>query len=430
MRRITESEIDSLRRRLQLPGGQAASSSPRPARREGRAVPGAAADWGIEGREQVTKLGSFLLQERFYASDRSHGNLPISCLQGMPCDAGAVHAIGASAARSADAKRWAFLDTETTGLAGGTGTCAFLVGVGTIEDGGFRVKLHFMRDFDEEHAMLEALARRLDAHDTVVTFNGKTFDVPLLETRYRLKRLRSPFGGMQHLDLLHPARKLWKERLGSCRLARLESAVLGFERKGDIPGALIPQRYFDYLRSRDGSRLGAVFHHNALDIVSLACLSSVLLTMLAAPGRAKLHHGRDILGLARWLGQLGQEAQALGLYRKAVQAGLPRKDLFAALWETARLERRAGRYEQQARLLRDLARASPRHRAAAFVELAKHYEHRRKDYTRALQMTRSAQRHAPAPELCHRERRILRKLSAAGERDEEGAVAPAAASAG
>ncbi len=421
MQRITQGDIDALRRRMQLQDQRPVGSPPEP-QGVGRAPPVAALDQGIQGTEQVTPLGRFLLQEHFYPNERSHGSVQIGCLQDLPCDA--MHDIGGEHMRSTDARRWVFLDTETTGLAGGTGTCAFLVGIGMIEDRGFRVQLYFMRDFDEEHAMLDALAQTLAQYDTVITFNGKVFDVPLLETRYRLKRQRNPFHSMDHVDLLHPARRLWKERLGSCRLTNLESHVLGVERQGDIPGALIPQCYFDYLRSGDASKLAAVFHHNVLDIVSLACINSVLLAVLAAPDRAGLRHGQDIRGLARWLNKLGKEGQALALYRAAIRSGLPRRDLFAALWETAQIERRAGRHDEQVQLLRDLARVSAMHRAAAFVELAKHYEHRLKDYALALKMTRNAQRHAPSEELCHRERRILRKLSAAAKDGAAGATGP------
>lgn len=412
MQRITQSDINALRRRIQLRDKRTPRNPPasETARSEGQGLPVTASNLGIKGTEHATDLGRFLLQEHFFPNERSHGNQQIACVQNMSCDA--LRAIGGTPVRSTDVKRWVFLDTETTGLAGGTGTCAFLVGIGMIEDDGFRVQLYFMRDFDEEHAMLDALAKTLANHDTVVTFNGKTFDIPLLETRYRLKRERNPFQSMDHLDLLHPARRLWKGRLGSCRLTNLESTVLGFERQGDIPGALIPQRYFDFLRSGDGGQLSAVFHHNVLDIISLACLSSVLLTVLAAPDQATLRHGQDIRALARWRAKLGDETQALGLYRKAIQAGLPREDLFAALWEAAQIERRAGRHEEQVQLLCDLARGSSTYRAAAFVELAKHYEHRLKDYALALKMTRNAQRDAPSPELRHRELRILRKLRA------------------
>lgn len=412
MQRVTREDIEALRRRIQLQEERPSSgpAAPDPAQGARQAPSISPKDRGIEGTEQVTALGTFLLQEHLYPNERSHGSVQIGSLQNLPCDA--VHDIGGGHVRSADAKRWVFLDTETTGLAGGTGTCAFLVGVGMIEDSGFRVRLYFMRDFDEECAMLEALAQALAHYDTVITFNGKTFDVPLLETRYRLRRLRNPFRRMDHVDLLHPSRRLWKDRLGSCRLTSLESHVLGVERQGDIPGDLIPQRYFDYLRSGDGSKLAEVFHHNVLDIVTLACISSVLLTILASPTRGGLRHGQDMRGLARWLNKLGKEGQALALYRTAIRSGLPRRDLFAALWEAAQIERRAGRHEEQVELLRDLARVSAMHRAAAFVELAKHYEHRLKDYPLALKMTRSAQRHAPSEELRHRERRILRKLGA------------------
>ncbi|MDE0109315.1 MAG: ribonuclease H-like domain-containing protein [Bryobacterales bacterium] len=430
MQRITQGDINALRRRMQLREERPASSPPAPqppqSARKGSTT--STLSRGIEGTEQVTSLGTFLLQEHFYPNERSHGSVQIGCLQSLPCDA--MHDIVGEQLRSTDANRWVFLDTETTGLAGGTGTCAFLVGIGMIEEGGFRVQLYFMRDFDEEHAMLDALAQTLAQYDTVITFNGKAFDVPLLETRYRLKRLRNPFRGMDHVDLLHPSRRLWKERLGSCRLTNLESHVLGVERQGDIPGALIPQCYFDYLRSGDGSKLAAVFHHNVLDIVSLACINSVLLTILASPDRTSLRHGQDMHGLARWLNKLGREGQALTLYRTAIHSGLPRRDLFAALWETAQIECRAGRHEEQIQLLRDLARVSAMHRAAAFVELAKHYEHRLKDYALALKMTRNAQRHAPSEELCHRERRILRKLSATAKEGEAEAAAAGADSPG
>ena len=412
MQRITQSDFDALRRRLQQREQRASSSPPTPrespSEAKERGLPVAESNRGLAGTEQVSALGKFLLQEHFFPNERFHGKQRIGCVQNIPGNA--MQAVSGEQVRPTAASRWVFLDTETTGLAGGTGTCAFLVGIGMIEDDGFRVQLYFMRDFDEEHAMLDALTRALADYDTVITFNGKTFDIPLLETRYRLKRERNPFQGMDHLDLLHPARRLWKERLGNCRLTNLESAVLGFERKGDIPGALIPQRYFDYLRSGDGSKLSAVFHHNVLDIISLACMSYVLLTTLAEPEQSSLRHGQDIRGLARWLAKLGDEAQASGMYRKAIKAGMPPKDLFEALWEAAHIERRAGRYEEQVQLLRDLARGSPTHRPAAFVELAKHFEHRRKDYGIALKMTRNAQRYAPSPELSHREQRILRKL--------------------
>ena len=185
-------------------------------------------------------------------------------------------------------ERLVYLDTETTGLAGGTGTCAFLIGIGTLEGTQFVVRQFFLRDYPEEKAILHALAEILGGFDGLVTYNGKTFDIPLLETRYALARQKSPFGRMLHLDALHPARRLWRLRLESCKLQDLESAVLGIEREGDIPGSEIPAIYFDYLREGDARGLQPVFHHNALDIMTLAAITVELARAIGDGGAGTL----------------------------------------------------------------------------------------------------------------------------------------------
>ena len=151
--------------------------------------------------------------------------------------------------------KWAFLDTETTGLAGGTGTYAFLVGVGSIEASGFRLRQFFMRDYGEEASLLSRLDEYLAPFDVLITYNGKAYDQPLLETRFRMVRARHPFERMEHLDLLFGARRLWKLRLESCRLVDLENRILGVERQGDLPGEMIPYIYFDFLRTQQAFRL-------------------------------------------------------------------------------------------------------------------------------------------------------------------------------
>ena len=158
--------------------------------------------------------------------------------------------------------RWAFLDTETTGLAGGTGTYAFLIGVGRICDDGFRVRQFFLREYGEERSALWALREHLEQFDVLITYNGKSYDQPLLETRYQMTRQKPPFARMAHLDLLFGARRLWKLRLENCRLVQLEQQILGMFREGDLAGELIPYVYFEYLRSQDATRLVPIFHHN------------------------------------------------------------------------------------------------------------------------------------------------------------------------
>ena len=412
MRRITQGDIEQLRRRINDAAERAIDNhepAGSPAPRLRPPAPSRHGAFRLAGEEHQGSLGRYWLQEHMVPNDRVHGNIRVGDLQLIP--GSWLASISDGGAQPVDPGRWAFLDTETTGLAGGTGTCAFLVGVGTIETGGFRVRLFFMRNYDEEPAMLDALSECLNQHEALITYNGKSYDVPLLETRFRLKRQASPLGRLRHVDLLYPARRIWSERMNNCRLGTLESEVLGFERHDDVPGALIPHRYFDFLRTGNPAGLRSVFRHNVLDLVSLACLGAVLIPTFAAPGETTFRHGEDMLGLARWLRNKGDRKGALDLYRKAIRAGLPPGCLFASIWESARLEGQAGNQSIQVRLLRDLSRVANPYRASAFEQLAKYYEHTQKDFRAALEMTRNAQIHAPSRDLDYRERRLLRKAA-------------------
>ena len=367
----------------------------------------------LDGEVMENQWGRYFLSERFYPGHQRHGDFEIAKLAALPGEW--LGAISRGEIPPHEPSRWAFLDTETTGLAGGTGTCAFLVGVGTIEDGGFRVRLFFMRDYDEEAAMLAALAEFLQWRDVLITYNGKTYDVPLLETRYRLARKPFPFGRLHHLDLLHGARQLWKLRMESCKLTHLECEVLGFLREGDLPGELIPYYYFEYLRTRQAFRLVPLFHHNVMDIVTLACLTGVVLPAFASPADADLRHGEDMLGLARWLRRGQAHDDAGELYRRAIDSGLPDESLFRALWEKAMLEKRCGRRDRMLAICRDLADVRNACRIAALEELAKHFEHHEKDLDQALSCTAQALDYKPSPELCHRKNRLVRKLTRRNE---------------
>jgi len=181
----------------------------------------------------------------------------------------------------ADPDQWLFLDTETTGLAGGSGTYAFLVGVAWWESGGLEIEQFFIREYSEERSLLFALGERIAEHPVLVTFNGKSFDWPLLETRYRMSRRISVPTPRAHLDFLHPARNLWRLRLGSVRLSELERHVLNWDRGTDVLSGLIPQIYFDYVRGGPPERLVPVLHHNQMDLRGLAALSSRILSLLS-----------------------------------------------------------------------------------------------------------------------------------------------------
>jgi uncharacterized protein YprB with RNaseH-like and TPR domain len=405
-----QEQLAALRRRIaridrKYAGGEPAAR-PRPA-----AEPSAAAYIQdlMSGEVVQTPLGEHFETERLWERHRRHGSVDISDLAELPEDLLASLSEGSIA--HAQPLKWAFLDTETTGLAGGTGTYAFLIGVGAIEPAGFRLRQFFMRDYGEEPSLLWRLSEHLAQYDVLITYNGKAYDQPLLETRFRMVRSRHPFDRMEHLDLLFGARRLWKLRLESCRLVDLETRILGVERQGDLPGEMIPYCYFEFLRTQQAFRLVPIFHHNALDILSLACLTAIVPFAFRSPEEAALRHGADFLGLARWLLQAERAEEALRLFRRAVEMGLPDPLLFRTLWDIASIEKRAGREDAALAVVTELAHSRNPWQVRAFEELAKHYEHRERNPAMALEMTRQALSLADTPEIRRREKRLVDRLN-------------------
>jgi uncharacterized protein YprB with RNaseH-like and TPR domain len=368
------------------------------------------------GAEVETPFGRHLESEKLYPGHQRHGSADIGALSDLPHDL--LRQLSGGTIAAVPPGEWAFLDTETTGLgsgdSGASGTCAFLVGVGRITQEGFRVRQFFMRNHGEEASLLDALARHLRPFRVLVTYNGRAFDQPLLEARYRWNRAPAPFPALEHLDLLHGARRLWKLRFESCRLVDLENQVLGFEREGDIPGALIPYVYYEYTRTRQAARLLPVFEHNALDILSLACLTAIVPEAFNGDGGATLRHASEMTGVARWLRSAGDFEGARDLLRRAVQASghaaLPDGLLYHAMWDLALLERRLDAREEARALWEDLAQSSASYpfQVRAIEELAKHYEHRTKDREQALAWTRAGRAIEDSPELTKREARLTR----------------------
>ena len=364
----------------------------------------------MSGEVVRTPHGEHFETEKVWERHRRHGSVDIGDLAELPEDL--LGPLSAGTIERAHPLKWAFLDTETTGLAGGTGTYAFLVGVGAIDAAGFRLRQFFMRDYGEEASLLWRLSEHLAQFDVLITYNGKAYDQPLLETRYRMARgPRHPFERMQHLDLLFGARRLWKLRLESCRLVDLENQILGVERQGDLPGEMIPYCYFEYLRTAQAFKLVPIFHHNAIDILSLACLTAIVPFAFRSPGTAMLRHGADWIGLARWMQQAGRREEALGLFRRAVEAGLPDHLLFRTLWDVAALEKRLGHGEAALAAMTELAAGRNPYRAQALAELAKHYEHRERNHAMALEMTRAALAIEDSPALRRREVRLRTRLA-------------------
>ncbi len=363
-------------------------------------------DW-LHGEEVVTEHGAHYETERLYERQRRHGSVGIVDLEDLSRDL--LDPISNGQIRGIPPDKWCFLDTETTGLAGGSGTYAFLVGVGRITPQGFRVRQFFMRDFGEEASQLSALNEHLKQFQVMITYNGRTYDQPLLETRFRMVRQRPPFSSMEHLDLLFGARRLWNLRFDSCRLVELENQILGVERQGDLPGEMIPYVYFEYVRTHEIFRLMPVFHHNAIDILTLACLTAIVPRAFHASEQAELSHGAEMIGLARWWRQAEQHENALSLFRQAIEKNLSDELLFRTLWDIAALEKKLGREHAALGVLTDLAASHNPWRAAAYVELAKYYERRERNYALALEMTRSAQELEPSEALMRRAARLEKR---------------------
>ena len=324
------------------------------------------------------------------------------------------------------ADRVVFFDIETTGLSGGAGTLAFLVGCGWFEEGGFRVRQFFLNGPGGERAMLEALTAVFDAASLVVTYNGKSFDVPLMETRWAFHRTSTPTDDLPHFDMLPPARRLWGRRSAAdhdvpregCSLSTLERTVLGFQRRNDVPGFEIPTRYFHFLRTGDPAVVAGVLDHNRHDLLSLAAVMSQAL-WLAQEGPDACREGREQLGLGRLYERAGEAERARRSYERATDADEPdvRCDALARL---AVLHRRAGAFEESAAAWQGVldglgdrgAVGSPLGRRAAEA-LAIHHEHRARNLPAARRYAESLRKDASGrfrQDVSHRIDRIDRKL--------------------
>jgi uncharacterized protein len=364
------------------------------------------------GRVVQTDRGAFFLLEQDQHLDTWHGSLCLSRFHGV--DPAAVPVLsGDPTLAGFDLHRAVFLDTETTGINGGAGTAAFLVGIGFVRDDRFVVRQYVMRDYEEEAALLGALADDLRGFRHLVTYNGRTFDIPLLETRYRLCRTRFPLARAVHLDLLAPARRLWKERLVSCRLQSLERSLLSLERQEDVPGEEIPRIYFDYVRRRDGRALARVLEHNRLDVVSLAALA-VLASEWVHEDRAE--DPRDVFSLGRVYEGAALYERSEALYQRVVDQETGPLRVRSLVRLATRAKRRGDR-EVALRLWREAADAGS---ARGWRELAVHHEHRGRDLPAALDAADRGLRAADGAtardltaDLQRRRARLLRRLRAA-----------------
>jgi uncharacterized protein YprB with RNaseH-like and TPR domain len=356
----------------------------------------------LAGEWTESRDGAVLVVERYYAADRCHGRTRIrEIVDTLEDGIDPLHMLG-RAWPGRDPRPYStklcFFDLETTGLAGGAGTQAFLVGTAIVEDGGFRVRQFLLPGFQHERALLGMVADWCANSETLVTFNGRTFDLPLIETRYLLHRLQFPFAEMAHLDMLHPARGLWKQRPvvagpalddESCRLSVLERHLAGYHRIGDVPGFEIPSRYFRFVRTGDAHGLEAVLEHNRIDLISLALVTARAIALITQ-GPHAAQHPREALGLGKLYERSGAaenaEASFAHAARLAARAGREPDVRAEALRRLALSRRRAGRMADAAAAWQELLTVPGCPtvlRREAREALAIHHEHRSRDLQRA-----------------------------------------------
>jgi len=382
--------MTSLSDKLKSLGVQAGTSHLAPPKPDPQSI-----DSVVAGRFIPTPRGDVFIAEQAYPSEYIYGASPL--ISAQPFSFISQWAKDQKIS-SLPISRFAFLDTETSGLSGGTGTYAFLVGAARfMEDGTFVLRQFFMRDPAEEPALLEGLANFLAPCEALVTFNGKAFDAPLLTTRYKLHYIPVPYQEYSHLDLLPLARRLWRDRLESRALKYLEEHVLGLTRSSEeVPGYEIPWLYFDYLRTGDARPLGGVFYHNAMDVVAMAALLAHMNDMIQSPYEGKVQHGLDFVALGKLFEDLGHWGEAARLFERGLEFELDESDFGVAVKRLSILQKRRGDMDQAVQLWEQ---AAGRGHLYAFIELAKHYEHKQRDVQSALQWTTSAMKRVEKVEL-------------------------------
>jgi uncharacterized protein len=389
----------------------------------------------LGGRPVSTRFGECLIIDRRYESNRRHGDVLIEDCQVSTADS--LKVLDPSLLVDARLRRTMFIDLETTGLSGGAGTVAFLVGCGYFDIGAFQVRQFLLTSFTAERALLEAVSQFVEDADLIVTYNGKTFDVPVMETRWSFHRMEMPLDGVPHFDALHAARRLWKTRpedpsttlravaaSDGCRLITLERALFDVRRIGDVPGFEIPSRFFRFLRSGDPRPLEPVLEHNRLDLVSLAAVTARA-ARLVDDGAEGCPDSAQALALGRIYERAGSRDRAEACYRRASNAG-DGATRAEGLYRLGLLMRRDRRFVDAADVWRALLTATEERTVShteagralkqfAVEALAIHAEHRDRDLCAARELALFALEDSPhgrrADSYRHRLARVERKIA-------------------
>ncbi|MGQ9509154.1 MAG: ribonuclease H-like domain-containing protein [Thermodesulfobacteriota bacterium] len=367
----------------------------------------------IKGEILSHPLGETFQGKEYFPPHFKYGEMTLSEILSIPTYP-AYLLLKDERLKELDFRKALFLDTETTGLSGGTGTFAFMIGLGFFQGDGFVIQQLFMRDYSEERASLSIFKEILDSYPFLVTFNGKLYDIPLLETRFILSHLITKIREIPNLDLLYPARRIWRGAYENCRLITLESRLLGIEREDDIPSEWIPSLYFEYLRTRDARRIYRVFYHNQMDLLTMVALAGRIHLIYHNPHAAQPRKGVEHFSLGKLFWDHGEREKAIPCFEIALKrcedelAWDVMRWLAMAFKKTGQIERAQALWEEM------LTWPDPKD-IFPYVELAKYYEHRRQDLKKAIHYVEEAlrrvspDRHRDIELLLRRRQRLVQK---------------------
>ncbi|HOT91556.1 MAG TPA: ribonuclease H-like domain-containing protein [Anaerolineae bacterium] len=408
---------DKIRQQLQRLGVVKGLKALNPVPTPSPAKPSRSGEFTLPGNEMVTPHGPVWVEKRLYPSFHPHGRYMLGEVHPLSAEALTLFGVPHLGAHPA------FLDTETTGLAGGAGTLVFLTGIGVWGDDALTLHLVFLRSPDEEPAAMHYVADVLADATGIVSFNGTGFDLPLLESRFILNRMTPRWRTLPHLDLLTVARQLWRDHLESRRLGMLETEILRVQRaEADIESALIPWLYREYLNTGDVRDMVRVFYHNRMDVLSLVSLLAHVTRMVTSPEQMALAPG-EWAGVGRVFDNAGRETDAFAAWERALadMDGLD-EACAARLWsEMALRYKRREDWDKALALWKTWGECQPL-AVEPLIERAKYHEWRTGDLRAALSDTETAlhraERHPKSlqraellAELRHRKERLERKLA-------------------
>jgi len=335
----------------------------------------------LPGEVCENSFGTFHKSVSEIPLDLSHGNVRLDSFKTLSNRILNLMGGGISIISDFNIKDVIFLDTETTGLAGGAGTVPFLTGLGYFSDSSFKVVQLLMRDFSEEQAVLYEIGEVIGDRSAIITYNGKCYDLNVLASRFTISKMENPLKSMNHLDLLFTVRRVWRKRIGSCSLANVEEKILNFNRGEDIPGFLIPGVYFDFIRTGNHKELLKVLKHNVLDILSLTAATSLLGQIYSDPVSG-LVYWQDILSMGRIYNNVGDHEKAAECFKRSAKSADRIEDVIEALIHLGMVYKRTGRWKEAEKIWLYIIEKSPKY-IEIYEELAKYYEHHKKDIPKA-----------------------------------------------